>query len=605
MSHLASVRLRLVLAGMFVLVCCAVGLALWARQVVEQSRERISAIRETVVNEAAQQRAGASDDAPVVGPAPEVIRQTCTQLGDLERDLKPVAELASVAAPASGLIGQIPQVGERAAALLTLAQAAGDISGSLRLGCDALEPVVQAQAASSDTASLVESLVAGLGASRDQLRQASARLRLAQARLATVDERQLDEPTRRFLVDLRTRLPSAIARLELASELPRLLGHDGPRTFLMLGQNSDELRPTGGFIGTSGLITFDRGRLIWKEYGSSFGLNVPADRLVRPPEPLRRYMGAGYWHLQEANWWPDFPSSAQQARYFYNVVRDGQLAGVFALDQDLMVLLVGVTGPIDVPEYGEVVSADNVRERLDYHVHVVGAGPEKSRKGFVSSLFSALIDRLNTLPRDRARVLTAALDRGLAEQHLLLWADDPDAQQPIAALGWDGRMLSTSGDYLFPVSANVGMNKVNREVEQDLAYDISQDFDGRLVGHASLRIGNRRASDDPGPYATADYRDFFRLYVPAQSELVSAAGFAAEPQAEIECGRTVFSGLVVVRPGEERRVELVYRLPAMLDPSAYSLVIQKQPGTSAFPVRLRGLGIPAGDLAFQLAGSQR
>jgi len=43
----------------------------------------------------------------------------------------------------------------------------------------------------------------------------------------------------------------------------------------------------------------------------------------------------------------------------------------------------------------------------------------------------------------------------------------------------------------------------------------------------------------------------------------------------------------------------------MLDPSAYSLVIQKQPGTSAFPVRLRGLGIPAGDLAFQLAGSQR
>src|SRR6266508_2424095 len=75
-------------------------------------------------------------------------------------------------------------------------------------------------------------------------------------------------------------------------------------------------------------------------------------------------------------------------------------------------------------------------------------------------------------------------------------------------------ILSTSGDYLFPVSANVGMNKVNREVEQDLAYDISQDFDGRLVGHAILRIGNRRASDDPGPYATADYRDFFRLYVP-------------------------------------------------------------------------------------------
>src|SRR6266545_4003306 len=306
--RLRTGRLLLVVVTMLTLGSVALGTGLWVTQIMQQSRDRISAIRETVVNESAQQRAGTPDDSPAVGPAREVIRQTCTQLGDLERDLKPVAELASVAAPASGLIGQIPQVGERAAALLTLAQAAGDISGSLRLGCDALETVVKGQAASSDTASLVESLVAGLGASRDQLRQASARLRLAQARLATVDERQLDEPTRRFLVDLRTRLPSATARLELAAELPSLLGHDGPRTFLILGQNSDELRPTGGFIGTSGLMTFDRGRLTWKEYGSSFGLNVPADRLVRPPEPLRRYMGAGYWHLQEANWWPDFPS---------------------------------------------------------------------------------------------------------------------------------------------------------------------------------------------------------------------------------------------------------------------------------------------------------
>ncbi len=44
----------------------------------------------------------------------------------------------------------------------------------------------------------------------------------------------------------------------IADRLPSILGKDGRKTYLVLFQNNMELRPTGGFIGSFGLFTFDR-----------------------------------------------------------------------------------------------------------------------------------------------------------------------------------------------------------------------------------------------------------------------------------------------------------------------------------------------------------
>ena len=48
--------------------------------------------------------------------------------------------------------------------------------------------------------------------------------------------------------------------LELAQALPSLLGADKPAEYLLLAQNPDELRATGGFIGAVGVLTLDQGR---------------------------------------------------------------------------------------------------------------------------------------------------------------------------------------------------------------------------------------------------------------------------------------------------------------------------------------------------------
>ena len=572
-----SRRALVAVAGLVAL--SLVGGGAWkARQVMQDSQTRVAALRQAV--------APSAEGPGVAAAGPEAVRQVCAEAQALSRELGPMAELAGVAAPAAQVVGRVPQVGDQAAGKLALASASAETLAALREACDVLDPLVNVPGSGTD----VSALVSALGDGRDRLRGAAGRLRAAQGQLAAVDPRGLEGSERGIYQVLRDRLPAVAARLELMGELPGLLGYDGPRTFLVLGQNGDEIRPTGGFIGTAGLLTFDRGKLVDRQYGSSFFWDLPTDRRVTPPEPLQRHMAASYWQLKESNWMPDFPAAAQQARYFHELMRPEPVAGVVAVDQHVVELLLELTGPVEVPDYGEVVSAANVRDRLEYHTHLVPNWGERERKGFVSALFGVLMDRLNGLPSDRMRDLAGVLERALAAQSIQVWSPDDRAQQAFADLGWDGRMLSAEGDYLYAVGANVGQNKINREVEQEVSYEVSEDGSGRLIGRAIVTLRNRRPTTDPGPYPTADLLDYLRVYAPGGSELISASGFDDNVTTAGECGRTAFGGRVRVRPASERQLQLVYRLPARLRRDDYRLLVQKQPGVDAHPLTVRAFG---------------
>lgn len=598
-----------------VTVLAVVGLGVWqVQRAIGTAREQFDAVRRDVRGDepAAQSTPSGTSASPEAVASPSTstppataggqpmaaVQRACSQMGELEQSLGPTVGLASVADPVAQLVAHLPQVGQQNTGILTLASAAGETFAALRQACDALDPMLRAEGQD------IASLVAGLAPARDELRAASARLSAAESKLASVDTASLDDTSRSLAVTLSERVPGLRARITLMAEVPGILGQDGPRSYLVLGQNRDELRPTGGFIGTSGLITFDQGRLVRREYGSSYDLRLPPDILVPPPAGLSRYMGAGYWHLYESNWWPDFPASAQQARYFYNILRPDEIAGVLAIDQEFIALLLDVTGPIEVPEYGEVVTRENLGQRLEFYVHDLPSPDEQSRKGFITALFGRLAERIEDLPRDRSADLARVLEWAFLGQNAQVWLANQREQDAVAGTGWDGRMLTTDGDFLFPVSANVSGNffggfKINRLIKQELQYSVAQDSDGRLVGHALLTLRNN-GKPDPEARRPDVYRNYFRLYVPANSELLSADGFQDPAETFAECGKTAIGGLVVVGPGEERTLSLTYRLPPSVTAEGYSLLVQRQAGTSAVPFRLHAGGPFDADLATSL-----
>jgi hypothetical protein len=564
--------------------------ALRAQRTAMISSERLMDLRDA---------RSADPSKPAADPL-SAIQDTCLDASELERDLRSITDLANAAGGAE-MLDRVPGVGTRASAMLALAQAAKESSSAVRITCDAIGPI--GSGTSGDAEVAVASMLGGFHARRAELRNASVRLHNAHRQLQDVDEAALDEPAQRALKAMRDKLPAAAGRVALMSELPAILGMDGPRSYLVLGQNSDELRPSGGFIGTSGVMTFEGGRLTQSEYGSSFGYALPFDERVPPPAPLSTYMAARYWQFWESNWWPDFPSSARQAEYFHREAERPPVHGVIAVNQEIIRSLLKVTGPVSVPEFGETVDATNVQDRMEFHVHESNY-PDPIRKKFVSSLFTGVMERVHRLPRERIGDLTAAINEGFYEQNIQMWSADPSSQEVLASLGWDGGLIQAPSDYINIVSANLGANKVNKDVRQSASYQVIRGLDDNLLGSLEVRMKNDKASADPGPYKTADYRNYLRVYAPRGSQLLATGGFDGPVEELNECGFAAFAGFVALSPGEESSVRLQYRLPASVRADSYSLVVQRQSGVRPYPVTVNASGLGFGSRTVELEGSQ-
>ena len=88
---------------------------------------------------------------------------------------------------------------------------------------------------------------------------------------------------------------SAVDRLDLLLEqsidttrfLWTFLGFEGPRRYLLLGQNQNEIRATGGFIGVAVEVTLDEGILTNLVYHDSTTVDPqPLSRNPPPPDGL-------------------------------------------------------------------------------------------------------------------------------------------------------------------------------------------------------------------------------------------------------------------------------------------------------------------------------
>lgn len=100
------------------------------------------------------------------------------------------------------------------------------------------------------------------------------------------------------------------------SLVPDLVGLYRKQTYLVLLQNNMELRPTGGFIGSFALLTFNKGQLLDFEVRDVYSTDGQLKGHVEPPTELKEHLGEAGWYLRDSNWDPDFPTSAARAAWF-------------------------------------------------------------------------------------------------------------------------------------------------------------------------------------------------------------------------------------------------------------------------------------------------
>ena len=426
-------------------------------------------------------------------------------------------------------------------------------------------------------------------------------LYIAQADFGGVNQKHIPEKYRSYLTNYGDYMNTLQQNLDLTSkiigETATVLGVDEETTYIVWFQNSNEIRPTGGFIGSYGLLTFNKGKL--KDLKIDDIYNPDGQILLRnikttPPEVILKYLEEDRLYLRNSNWDPDFPKAAGVFNdLFYKI--DGQrVDGYIAVDLKFVEGILKATGPVFLAAYNEEINAENLYERTQYHSDFNYINGSDQKRSFLTILGSKLLEKMFSLPKDKLPSLLAETEKSLDEKHLLISLNDGALNEVLKEKNWSGQVVPVEGDYLYVVNSNLGGTKANYFVKNNVDYEISSmTRDGVL--RANLKLTYTHTGESMA-WPGGPYKDHVRVLVQkgaklTGAEFIGAAGKTVDVFKDIGVGRPngydVFSYDIVVNPKEAVSLVLKYDLAENLnvtkDKSSYSLYVQKQPGTDADP----------------------
>ena len=394
--------------------------------------------------------------------------------------------------------------------------------------------------------------------------------------------------------------------LALSERLPAMLGWDGPRRYLVLTQNPAELRPTGGYTGSYGIIAFDRGKITERTFQDVFLLDLPWDYpFVKPPTELANYLLGPKqpWQLADANWSPDFPTSAQAGRP--SCTRTSPATTQHrrrARDHDLHDRRAAQGHRVRSPSPSTTRRSPRARRPSRRSSRRGSPKPGENRKAFLSTFADQLFASLLGLPPSKMdRPASARPTRSAPSGSC--WPGSPTRPTRRVATR---RGLRRRGPRRTPATTSTRSTPTSRRPRSSTrsrpaasSLDVAIDSFGNALDTLDVTWDNPIDTPVGKPYRELPTLEnlrilgmYFRVLVPDRSRVESVSGgslvqLTAPALVAEEAGRTVIGTYLMVPPGQtDCAMSWTSPYAADIDETGgdYRLTIQKQPGLRAGPL---------------------
>jgi hypothetical protein len=381
--------------------------------------------------------------------------------------------------------------------------------------------------------------------------------------------------------------------------LPDLLGLETPKTYLILFQNNTELRPTGGFIGSFGVVRVHKGsfELLSVQGTEQLDWRSLPSTAQKPPQPILEYLDVPYWYSRDANWSPDFRVAVPDILRLYN-----QEKGPYADEIDMVVAITASVlqdvladiGPLVVE--GKTFTAENAVDVLQYDTSYGYADrdiPWQDRKRIIDLLSTEIIRRISDDPIGIAPKLVSTLSTRAREGHVMLYSTDEVLQAQFEAQQVAGRVLPSKGDALLWVDANLAALKTDQAIERALTYTLRQDTKTKeWISTATMQYVHTKDFD----WKTTRYLTYARVFVPEGAQIKRVyttlnGGKQTDVDMKnvsggVELGKQWFGYYYSLEPKQTGTVTFEYVLPKDAVQKPYELFVQKQLGTEAHGLTL-------------------
>nr|WP_246497182.1 DUF4012 domain-containing protein [Sphaerisporangium rubeum] len=351
-----------------------------------------------------------------------------------------------------------------------------------------------------------------------------------------------------------------------------MLGLDGTRRYFLGFQTNAEARGTGGLVGAFGVLKARGGVLSIERLSSNNDLVGTGTPVTDHGDEFRARYGLGAVRLLSvSNLSPHFPYAASTWIALYERRTGRRLDGAVAIDPVALSYLLGLIGPVRLPD-GERVRADNVVELTERSAYERFPDPV-TRKRFLLGIAEAVRAALPKTYLDPARLLPVAKPM-VEERRVQIWSRRPAEQRRLAATSLGGVLPRSPGPFAGLVVNNSGGNKLDYYLSRSLDYRLGPCRDGRRDSTVRVRLTNDVPADRLPSYVTAapagqatgraEHRLWVSLYagVGARMKAARVDGASVAVLRETERSHPVYSTVLEFRPRQSRTLEFDFAEPA-------------------------------------------
>ncbi|WP_158094422.1 DUF4012 domain-containing protein [Collinsella sp. An7] len=285
---------------------------------------------------------------------------------------------------------------------------------------------------------------------------------------------------------------------EIAPYLPQMLGADGVRHYLLVAQNNVELRSTGGFPGSVGVMSVSNGAI---SLGDFVSVGTTADG------GLHWYDQAGFGVTSEeiaifgdrvgkipadTPFIYDFPRAYSLFTQMYLDQKGGSIDGVIAIDPVFLQYMLQITGGVDVN--GVAVNGDNAASLLMHDAY--NLFDTDTQDAFFSAVAGAAFNNMmSNLGNVSLTDLLGVLERGIPEGRFRVWMANEDEEKVIEKLGMSGAVETdpttpqlgfyvaddTASKISWYISLNTTINSSTKNADGSTTYNVTSTITNNLT----------------------------------------------------------------------------------------------------------------------------
>ena len=459
-----------------------------------------------------------------------------------------------------------------------------------------------------------------LSSLKKALAVSSTNAQKANSLMAKIDLGAVPEDRREALEEFKAKLPSLTKILsdgvEYSKFLEGFVDVKGSKRYLVLFQNPSELRPTGGFAGTYGVLDFKDGRLQAFKVDDIYNPDGQLKERIVPPKELQHITPT--LGMRDISWFIDFPTSARKVITYFKKGTNQDVDGVIAVSPKIVSRILEIVGPVAMPDYGVTLTSRNflmeIQEEVEY-------GKNRDQpKQIVVDMAPKLLEKMYSADSDQWLSIFNAFVAGLEKKDVMVYSRNLALQSFAVQRGFGGQVARTDSDYFMATFTNVKGSKT--DVVTENAIKIGAQWEGNQVRHTVTLTRTHKGGNHALGFYNKTNPAYVRVLVPEGSKLVSITGHDVPvyrplidytdegfekdedlARFELEASDTQFNGVkeykesgkteygfwLITDPGKTKSVTFEYLVPKEYSEKNYRLYVQKQPGleVNSFDFTLR------------------